>query len=136
MPLKGVAVMALALLAATAIAGPSIEERFAVFEARLAQLERENGALKLQLAETAGGRSRRSASVSPLGVTGAEGRQLGHVSPSATCCRWTPDGTCGGSIEADKYEECTSFHEYLEGKTTTHEVRTRFEPGPQPGLFG
>ena len=47
MPPKGVAVMALALLAATAIAGPSVEERFAVFEARLAQLERENGALKL-----------------------------------------------------------------------------------------
>ena len=65
MPLQRVAVMALALLAATAIAGPSTEERFAVFEARLAQLERENGALKLQLAKTAGGRSRRS----PAGIS-------------------------------------------------------------------
>ena len=50
--LQRVAVMALALLVAKAIAGPSADERFAVFEARLAQLERENGALKLQLAET------------------------------------------------------------------------------------
>jgi hypothetical protein len=113
--------MALALLAATAIAGTPIEEHFAGFEARLAQLERENGALKLQLAEMAGGRSRRSASVSPLGVTEAGGRQLGHASPSATCCRWTPDNTCGDSIEAERYRKCTLIHEYLEGKTTTHE---------------
>jgi hypothetical protein len=112
--------MALALLAATAIAGTPIEEHFAGFEARLAQLERENGALKLQLAEMAGGRSRRSASVSPLGVTEAGGRQLGHASPSATCCRWTPDNTCG-SIEAERYRKCTEVHEYLEEKTTTHE---------------
>ena len=136
MPVKGVAEMALALLAATAIAGPPIEERFAVFEARLAQLERENGALKLQLAEMAGGRSRRSASVSPLGVAGVGGRQLGHVSPSATCCRWTPDNNCGNSIEEETYQKCTFVHEYLEEKTTTHEVRTRFEPRPQPDPLG
>ena len=133
---KCVAFMSLAVLAATAIAEPPIEERFAVFEARLAQLERENGALKLQLAEAAWGRSHRSASVSPFGVAEAGGRQLGHASPSATCCRWTPDNTCGDSIEAERYRKCTLVHEYLEGKTTTHEVRTRFEPGPQPGPLG
>ena len=126
--------MALFLLAATASAGPApIEDRFAVFEARLAQLERENVALKLQLADTAGGR--RSASVSPLGMADAGGRQLSHVSPSATCCRWTPDDTCG-SVEAMKYKECTSVYEYIEGKTTTHEVRTHFELGPQPDPIG
>jgi len=118
---KCVAFMSLAVLAATAIAEPPIEERFAVFEARLAQLERENGALKLQLAEAAWGRSRRSASVSPFGVVEEGGRQLGHASPSTTCCRWTPDNTCGDSVEAEKYRKCTVFHEYLEAKTTTHE---------------
>ena len=136
MSLPLVAVTRLALLAATAVAGASIEERFAVVEARLAQVERENGALKVQLAEAAGGRSRRLASVSPFSVAEAGGRQLGHASPSATCCRWTPDNTCGDSIEAERYRKCTQIHEYLEGKTTTHEVRTRFESGPQLDPLG
>ena len=136
MPLRLVAVTTLALLAATAVAAPSIEERFAAVEARLAQVERENGALKVQLAEAAGGRSRRLASVSPFSVAEAGGRQLGHASPSATCCRWTPDNTCGDSIEAERYRKCTEVHEYLEEKTTTHEVRTRFESGPQLDPLG
>ena len=106
---------------ATASAGSPIEDRFAALEARLADVERENAALKRQLAET---QTAVSASVSPLG-TAEERRQLTHIAgDSSTCCRWTPTDSCGTISE-----QCTSIHEYLEGKTTTHEVRAPFELG-------
>ena len=57
-----------------------------------------------------------SEGVSPLGGTGPEDRQLGEA-PSAACCRWTPDGSCGPDVT----QHCTFMHEYLEAKTTTHE---------------
>ena len=38
-----------------------------------------------------------------------------------TCCRWTADDTCGAVVPAERFEVCTHMHEYLEGKTTTHE---------------
>ena len=115
--------IALAVVA-TASAGSPIEDRFAALEARLADVERENAALKRQLAET---QTPRSASVSPLG-TAEERRQLTHID-SSTCCRWTPTDSCGTISDATLFEQCTSIHEYLEGKTTTHEVRAPFELG-------
>ena len=48
------------------------------------------------------------------------GRRL--TSDSMSCCRWTHNEACGSSIAAGRYEKCTSLHEYLEGKTTTHEL--------------
>ena len=111
---------------ATASAGSPIEDRFAALEARLADVERENAALKRQLAET---QTPRSASVSPLG-TAKERRQLTHIAgDSSTCCRWTPTDSCGTISDATLFEQCTSIYEYLEGKTTTHEVRAPFELG-------
>ena len=112
---------------ATASAGSPIEDRFAALEARLADVERENAALKRQLAET---QTPRSASVSPLG-TAKERRQLTHTGDSSTCCRWTPTDSCGMHTigDATLFEQCTSIHEYLEGKTTTHEVRAPFKLG-------
>ena len=117
--------IALAVVA-TASAGSPIEDRLAALEARLADVERENAALKRQLAETP---TPRSASVSPLG-TAEERRQLTHIAgDSSTCCRWTPTDSCGTISDATLFEQCTSIHEYLEGKTTTHEVRAPFELG-------
>ena len=119
--------IALAVIA-TASAGSPIEDRFAALEARLADVERENAALKRQLAET---QTAVSASVSPLG-TAEERRQLTHIAgDSSTCCRWTPTDSCGMHTigDATLFEQCTSIHEYLEGKTTTHEVRAPFELG-------
>ena len=118
------------LNALAVIAGSPIEDRFAALEARLearlADVERENAALKRQLAET---QTPRSASVSPLG-TAEERRQLTHIAgDSSTCCRWTPTDSCGPIGDATLFEQCTSIHEYLEGKTTTHEVRAPFELG-------
>ena len=55
-----------------------------------------------------------SLSVSPLGGMTRAGRQLS----AATCCRWTPGGTCSSG---DVTSGCTELHEYLEHKTTTHE---------------
>ena len=116
--------IALAVVA-TASAGSPIENRLAALEARLADVERENAALKRQLAET---QTPRSASVSPLG-TAKERRQLTHTGDSSTCCRWTPTDSCGTISDATLFEQCTSIYEYLEGKTTTHEVRAPFELG-------
>ena len=117
--------IALAVIA-TASAGSPIEDRFAALEARLADVERENAALKRQLAET---QTAVSASVSPLG-TAEERRQLTHIAgDSSTYCRWTPTDSCGTISDATLFRQCTSLHEYLEGKTTTHEVRAPFELG-------
>ena len=77
-----------------------------------------------------------SLSVSPLGGMTRAGRQLS----AATCCRWTPGGTCNSG---DVTSGCTELHEYLEHKTTTHEfaaietcllARSRVVPTPpRPG---
>ena len=56
------------------------------------------------------------AAVGSMGKPEAVGRRLS----SPTCCRWTADDTCG-SVPADRFQRCTDVHEYLEGKTTTHE---------------
>lgn len=76
-------------------------------EARVAQLEAENDMLRQS-----------SVAVSPEGrvLSPEAGRRLS----AAQCCRWTPDGTCG-EVAAGRHRGCTSVHEYLEQKTTTHE---------------
>jgi len=47
------------------------------------------------------------------------GRSLSQSS-SGTCCRWVQDAPCSGQSD-DRLDKCTSLHEYLEHKTTTHE---------------
>ena len=123
------------LNALAVIAGSPIEDRFAALEARLearlADVERENAALKRQLAETQTRQLAVSASVSALG-TAEERRQLMHITgDSSTCCRWTPTDSCGTISDETLFRECTFIHEYLEEKTTTHEVRAPFELGPR-----
>jgi len=73
------------------------------------------------------------AAVGSMGEPQAVGRRLDHeqpsppppssplASPPPTCCRWTADDTCGAVVPAERFEVCTHMHEYLEGKTTTHE---------------
>jgi len=49
------------------------------------------------------------------------GRQLtGSSAASPTCCRWTQGVTCPTSQSKKRDYRCTSVHEYLEHKTTTH----------------
>ena len=113
---------------ATASAGLALEEQLAAFEARFARLEKENTELRHQLSEM---QQRQATIVSPLGEVSGMGRQLSHVSgDTATCCRWTPSDTCG-SVAPTKLRQCTKLHEYMEAKTTTHEVcpPTRFALG-------
>ena len=59
-------------------------------------------------------------SMAAVGSMGEPEAPVGRRLSSPTCCRWTPDDTCG-SVPADRFEQCTHLHEYLEGKTTTHE---------------
>ena len=73
------------------------------------------------------------AAVGSMGEPQAVGRRLDHdqpsypppspplASPPPTCCRWTADDTCGTVVPPERFEVCTHMHEYLEGKTTTHE---------------
>lgn len=92
-------------------------------ETRMGALEQENSELRRRL-QTQTSHSQGTyaieASVSPFGRSWDEGRRLSSGSDH-TCCRWTPADTCG-SIEASRLRKCTSLHEYLEDKTTTHEV--------------
>ena len=106
-----------------------LEEQLKTVRARLDTMEAEIGRLRQRLGPeqverqvplTAGGeRQPLAESVSPLGESPSRpGRQL---SAASTCCRWTPDDTCnvaGGDSTA--LRKCTSLHEYLEHKTTTH----------------
>ena len=39
---------------------------------------------------------------------------------ASSCCRWTPTGACGTSTTRD----CTGLHEFLEGKTATHDFES------------
>jgi len=57
------------------------------------------------------------ADVSASGIEAGPRRQL---NPSPTCCRWTAGSTCPASQSATREGQCTSLHEYLEHKTTTH----------------
>ena len=102
---------------APAIAALTLEERIQQLERRTALVERENEALRRRLSEMEQARDppQVHATVSPLGDL-SQGRQL----QSGTCCRWTHDSACGSSITAQRFEKCTSLHEYLEDKTTTH----------------
>ena len=59
-------------------------------------------------------------SMAAVGSMGEPEAPVGRRLSSPTCCRWTPDDTCG-SVPADRFDRCTTLHEYLEGKTTTHE---------------
>ena len=103
-----------------------LEEQLETARARMDMMEAEIGRLRQRLGPerqvplTAGGeRQPLAESVSPLGESPSRpGRQL---SAASTCCRWTPDDTCnvaGGDSTA--LRKCTSLHEYLEHKTTTH----------------
>ena len=39
---------------------------------------------------------------------------------ASSCCRWTPTGACGTNTTRD----CTGLHEFLEGKTATHDFES------------
>ena len=96
------------------------EQREAALHKRVAFLEGEVQRLRpsSEQAEGTAPKARTGkAAVGPMGEPEAVGRRL---SPAPTCCRWTADGTCG-TVPAERFEVCTHMHEYLEGKTTTHE---------------
>ena len=96
------------------------EQREAALHKRVAFLEGEVQRLRpsSEQAEATAPKARTGkAAVGPMGEPEAVGRRLS----APTCCRWTADGTCGTVIPAERFEVCTHMHEYLEGKTTTHE---------------
>mmetsp|Transcript_23554 Transcript_23554/g.62247 ORF Transcript_23554/g.62247 Transcript_23554/m.62247 type:complete len:284 (+) Transcript_23554:179-1030(+) len=64
-------------------------------------------------------RAERQSRVSVDVLGDQHGRRM-TAAPAGECCRWTPDDTCG-IVAADRHEKCTSLHEYLESKMTTHE---------------
>ena len=129
------AVILAACVAAVGAVAPSEEwaERFRLLEARFEQSEQREAALQKRVAFLEGEAQRlresreqaeatapkvwtSTAAVGSMGEPEAVGRRLS----APTCCRWTADDTCG-SVPADRFEQCTHLHEYLEGKTTTHE---------------
>ena len=55
---------------------------------------------------------------SSAAVPGVKGRRLSSSAP--TCCRWAEGVTCPASQSSARFFTCTSLHEYLEHKTTTH----------------
>ena len=91
-------------------------------QSRAGQAEKEIAQLRQELSSDKAGRTlaTASATVSPLGeAASTDGRRLSSGA-TPTCCRWTKDGTCG-TVESSRYRSCSELHEYLEGKTTTHE---------------
>lgn len=94
-----------------------LEEDKTALRSRVTQLEDEKADLRSRVEATetqvmTAGQSLR-VKVSPLGESG---RRLTSTPTSASCCRWTPEGSCTSYTRG-----CTSLHEYLEAKTTTHE---------------
>ena len=105
------------------------EQREAALQARFERSEQREAALHKRVAFLEGGASREQAeatapkvwtSTSAVGSMGEPEAVAGRRLSSPTCCRWTADDTCG-SVPAGRFQRCTDLHEYLEGKTTTHE---------------
>ena len=103
-----------------------LESTFEQLHARIRTLEGENEQLKARVSTLEGDNEVRRRADRTAGAAAESyalnvgGRQLSSMS-SPTCCRWTQDGTCPASQTKTRHQKCTFLHEYLEGKTTTHE---------------
>jgi hypothetical protein len=104
-----------------------LDEQAAVIAGQAAEIAgqaAEMGALRAKVASLEGGTLRNqtvTASVDSVGHMGMTvGRRLTHENPDHSCCRWTPDSTCG-TVEATKYRQCSFLYEYLEEKTTSYD---------------
>jgi len=86
-----------------------MEQQMNGMESRIASLEADNRRLRAAPRAANADPAAESWAVGPLG----NGRRLEQQS----CCRWTNSGACPS---ADVTYKCTSLHEYLETKTTTH----------------
>ena len=84
-----------------------LERRVSMLESRLTKTEEAHHDISALLQS----QEDRPAGVLPSGA----GRSPRQLSEAASCCRWTPDNTCGSVGYA-----CSSMHEFLERKTTTH----------------
>jgi len=98
-----------------------LQSQVEALQSRVSALEEENASLWRRVQGGEGGAEASASVVLPTGEA-RRGRQLtGEPESSApTCCRWTQDDTCSSAGSASEWK-CTSLHEYLEHKTTTHE---------------
>lgn len=95
-----------------------LREELRSLQQRLHALEKGSAATGEQPANSAATGEQPTPSSQRAVVTPVPGRALSSSSP--TCCRWTHDDACSSTGNANEYQ-CTSLHEFLEDKTTTHE---------------
>ena len=98
-----------------------LQSQVEALQSRVSALEEENASLWRHVQGGEGGAEASASVVLPTGEA-RRGRQLTGEPESSepTCCRWTQDDACSSAGSASEFQ-CTSLHEYLEHKTTTHE---------------